>query len=177
MGIDLNALEEDARLRAQVPGAAGNTVTVTGNPITINITTPPGADPKTIGDAAGRCPESAAGNHGRHAGSAVRDQHMKSFKTTTIAGTITAGGTSQQIAERNPKRDLLILQNPAGETGQLFYNFGADAEVGGVNLGLAPGESVRFDQHCGVPGESIHVTASDADHAFVLLLGQQANVE
>ena len=58
MGIDLNALEEDARLRAQVPGEAGNTVTVTGNPITINITTPPGADPKTIGDAAGSAVQS-----------------------------------------------------------------------------------------------------------------------
>jgi hypothetical protein len=58
MGIDLNALEEDARLRAQVPGTAGNTVTVTGNPITINITTPPGADPKTIDDAAGSAVQS-----------------------------------------------------------------------------------------------------------------------
>ena len=101
---------------------------------------------------------------------------MKSLRTTTIAGTITTGGTSQQIAERNPKRDLLILQNPTGETGQLFYNFGAAAAVD-TTMSLAPGQSVHFDELCGVPGEAINVTASNAGHKFVLLVGQRAGIE
>jgi hypothetical protein len=34
-----------------------------------------------------------------------------------------------------------------------------------------------FDEKCGVPGESVHVTASDTDHAFVLLLDQRGDIE
>ena len=101
---------------------------------------------------------------------------MKSLRTTTIAGTITAGGTSQEIAPRNPRRDLLMLLNPEGEEGHLHYNFGDDAEVS-ATMSLAPGQWVKFDQQYAVPGESVHVTASDTDHAFVLLLGQNANIE
>ena len=116
-----------ARLQARQ-----TTVTVTGNPITINITAPPGA----------------------------KRSEMKSLKTTTIAGTITAGGTSQQIAERNPKRDLLVLQNPVGETGALFFNFGAPAALN-TTMSLAPGQWVQFDRPCAVPGEALHVLAGD----------------
>ena len=101
---------------------------------------------------------------------------MRSLRTTTVAGTVTAGGTSQHIAPRNPKRDLLILQNPAGETGPLFYNFGSEAEVDAC-MSLAPDERIQFDEKCGVPGETINVTATDSGHAFVLMLGQRDNIE
>jgi hypothetical protein len=106
----------------------------------------------------------------------LRAHPMKSLKTITTAGTVTAGDTSQKIAEVNPKRGLLMLLNPDGEEGHLHYNFGDDAELG-ATMSLAPGQWVKFDERCGVPGESVHVTASDTDHAFVLLLGQQANIE
>jgi hypothetical protein len=102
---------------------------------------------------------------------------MKSFKTTTIAGTIASNNVSVKVQDRNPRRDLLIIQNPTGETGVLFYNFGDDAEVGGANLGLAPGESVKFDQYCAVPGESIHVVAANATHKWVVMVGQRAGIE
>jgi hypothetical protein len=69
-----------------------------------------------------------------------------------------------------------MLLNPEGEEGHLYYNFGDDAVVG-ETMSLAPGQWVKFDQHCAVPDESVHVTASDTDHAFVLLLGQQAKIE
>jgi hypothetical protein len=48
-GIDMNALQEDARLRAQSPPV----VNVTGTTINVSISTQPGADAKAIGDAAG----------------------------------------------------------------------------------------------------------------------------
>jgi hypothetical protein len=101
---------------------------------------------------------------------------MRAFVTTTIAGTITTGGVSKEIAPRNPRRDLLLLQNPTGETGVLFYSFGAPATADGTCLGLAPGEWVQFDERCGVPGEAIHVNASNSGHKFVLLLGQRAGI-
>jgi hypothetical protein len=102
---------------------------------------------------------------------------MKSLKTTTLAGTIASSNVSVKVQDRNPRRDLLIIQNPSGETGVLFYSFGADAVVGSVNLGLAPGESVRFDEHCGVPGESVHVVAANATHKWVVMVGQRAGIE
>ena len=55
MGIDLPALEADARARAAVPG---NIVTVASGAVTINITAPPGADAKAIGEAAGNAVQS-----------------------------------------------------------------------------------------------------------------------
>ena len=55
MGIDLPALEADARARAAVPG---NIVTVASGAVTINITTPPGADANAIGEAAGNAVQS-----------------------------------------------------------------------------------------------------------------------
>jgi hypothetical protein len=57
---------------------------------------------------------------------------MRSFLTTTIAGQVAVANTSQKIADHNPKRDLLMLLNPTGETGALFYNFGADAASNGT---------------------------------------------
>jgi hypothetical protein len=59
MGIDLNALEEDARLRAQVPSGESRIVNVTGNPISINITMPTGSNPQAVGEAAGNAVGSA----------------------------------------------------------------------------------------------------------------------
>lgn len=86
---------------------------------------------------------------------------MRSLSTSTIAGTVTTGGTSQQITPRNPKRDLLMLQNPAGETGALFYNLGSAAAVNGT-LSLAPGDWVKLDGPCAVPGDAVHVVASNS---------------
>jgi hypothetical protein len=74
-------------------------------------------------------------------------------------------------------RDLLVLQNPTGETGSLFLNFGAPATADGTSLGLAPGERVQFDQHCAIPTDSVHATAANAGHKFVLMVAQRGNVE
>lgn len=100
---------------------------------------------------------------------------MRSFKTTKVAGTITSANVSQKIADPNNKRDLVMLLNPAGETGVLFYNFGGAADANCMSL--AVGEWVKFDQHCAVPTDSIHVTAANTGHKFVLLLGQRGNIE
>ena len=100
---------------------------------------------------------------------------MRSFETTTIAGTVASANTSQQVAERNARRDLLVLQNPTGQTGQLFANFGALADS--TCLNLAPGQLLQLDQSGSVPGEAVHIAAADAGHAFVLLVGQRAGIE
>ena len=69
-----------------------------------------------------------------------------------------------------------MLQNPVGETGQLFFNFGAPAALN-TTMSLAPGQWVQFDRPCAVPGEALHVLAGDTGHAFVLLVGQRAGIE
>ena len=102
---------------------------------------------------------------------------MRSLKTTTISGAVTVENESQLIAERNAKRDLLMLLNPDTETGHLYYNFGDDAASDGTSLSLAEGQWVKFDQPGAVPTGSVHVTAADAGHKFVLMLGQRGNVE
>jgi hypothetical protein len=59
MGIDLSALGEDARLRAQVPGAQAATVNVSGTTINVSVSTQPGANAPAIGEAAGNAVGSA----------------------------------------------------------------------------------------------------------------------
>jgi hypothetical protein len=61
MGIDLPALEADARMRAVVPDAGRPTVVSMG-PVTNNITVqvaPTNANPQAIGEAAGNAVGSA----------------------------------------------------------------------------------------------------------------------
>jgi hypothetical protein len=101
---------------------------------------------------------------------------VRSFTTTTIAGTVTAGGTSQEIAARNSRRDLLMLLNPDGEEGHLYYNLGDDAASDGTTMSLAPGQWVKFDREGAVPTASVHVTAADTGHKYVLLLGQRGDI-
>jgi hypothetical protein len=97
---------------------------------------------------------------------------MKPFNTTRIAGAIAAGGASQQIAPRNPKRDMLLLQNPKTASETLFYAFGEAATTDGSCLGLEPGEHMLLDKHCAVPSDSINVNATTTGHKYVLVLGQ-----
>src|SRR5262249_15687529 len=67
-------------------------------------------------------------NSPRHLGDA---QAINPFNATRIAGSISAGATSQQIAPRNPKRDLLLLQNLKSATETLFHSFGSRAMTDG----------------------------------------------
>ena len=102
---------------------------------------------------------------------------MRSFKTTTVPGAVTVENESQQIADRDLRRDLVMLLNPDSEDGYLYYAFGEDAASDGTSLSLAAGEWVKFDQPGAIPTESIHVTAADTEHKYVLLLGQRAGIE
>ena len=61
MGIDLNDLAEDARLRAQVPDAGGQqapTNNISGNTFHITVQVASNADPNAIGEAAGNAVQS-----------------------------------------------------------------------------------------------------------------------
>jgi hypothetical protein len=55
-----------------------------------------------------------------------------------------------------------MLQNPTGETGALFYSFGATPD--GTPAGLAPGQCVKFIWPGAVPTEAINVAAADTGH-------------
>jgi hypothetical protein len=102
---------------------------------------------------------------------------MRSFKTTTIPGTIAVENESQLVADRDPRRDMLMILNPDTETGHLYFNIGDDAASDGTSLSLPAGQHIKFDQPGAVPTGCIHVTAADPGHRFVLLVGQRGNVE
>jgi hypothetical protein len=102
---------------------------------------------------------------------------MRSFNVTTVPGAVTVENESQQVADRDLKRDLVMLLNPDSEEGYLYYAFGQDAASDGTSMSLAAGEWVKFDQPGAVPTDAIHVTAADAEHKFVLMLGRRGTVE
>jgi hypothetical protein len=100
---------------------------------------------------------------------------MRPLDTTTHAGVIAEGGTSQEVAPRNPRRDLLVIKNPSSTDEPLFYAFGAPADVDDSCPSLEPGESLVLE--VAVPSESIHLTAETEGHRYVILIGQRGGIE
>ena len=100
---------------------------------------------------------------------------MRPVNTSTIAGTIAEGGASQEVAPRNPRRDLLVIKNPSSQNEPLFYAFGAAADIDDGCPSLEPGESLALEAV--VPSEAIHLTAETAGHRFVVLVGQRGGIE
>jgi hypothetical protein len=86
---------------------------------------------------------------------------------TNRGGTITLGGTSQQIMAVNAARKRMIIQNPSSEIESLFMNFTAAANAGNnTSFELMPGG--YFDSAFGpVSTEAINVVAATTGHKFV----------
>ncbi len=85
-----------------------------------------------------------------------------------ISGTITLGGTSQQIlAGVNTglaPRKLLIIQNREA-TDHLYVNFGAAASASAAtSIDLAPGAVMWFDVY--VPGDSVNILGPTTGDKF-----------
>lgn len=100
---------------------------------------------------------------------------MRSLTTTTTSGTITAAGVSQTIAERNLRRDLLLLQN-TDDAAVLYFAFGTAADTAS-SLALQPGRMVKFDQQNAIPTDAIYATADTTGARYVLVLGQTGGIE
>ena len=93
---------------------------------------------------------------------------------TDRSGTITLGGTSQQLMAANANRRRFIIMNPASAAGQgigvtesLFFNFTSAAGVNtGASMEITPGG--WYDSGIGtVTPEAITITAATTGHVFI----------
>lgn len=82
---------------------------------------------------------------------------------TDISGTITAGGSSQQISTAHSRKYLLV-QNPSSATESLWVNFGAAATVGQPSIEIAAGTALVLSSF--IPSQTITVIAATTGHAF-----------
>ena len=85
---------------------------------------------------------------------------------TDDSGTITVGGTSQQVMAANASRKGLMIQNPSTATESLFVNFGAAATTTGNSVELLPGGTFWEDAGM-VSTETVNVVAATGGHAFM----------
>lgn len=85
---------------------------------------------------------------------------------TDRSGTITLGGTSQQLVAANASRKRLLLQNDYSETTDLWINFGATAaSTGGDSIELVPGGT--YDTGGGPCWRgAIQIIGSNTGHKF-----------
>lgn len=83
---------------------------------------------------------------------------------TDGSGTITTGGSSQQIFAANADRSLLIVQNISANP--LYVNFGAAAIVDSNSVKLNPDDKLILTGE-GAPSESINIVGSTGGDSFV----------
>lgn len=83
------------------------------------------------------------------------------------SGSITAGGTSQQVAAANEGRFYLLIQNIS--SGDLWVNLGVAAVQDSPSLKLLAGSSVEFSSSGTgyVPEDAIHIIGATTGQKFV----------
>lgn len=81
-------------------------------------------------------------------------------------GTITTGGTSQQIAAVNSNRKYLLIFNPPTATETLFINFTTAAAQDATSIPITPGGSFLMQAPSFVSTEAVNAVAATTGHAF-----------
>ena len=82
---------------------------------------------------------------------------------TDRSGTITTGNTAQQLAPINPTRSYLFIQN--NSSGDLWFNFTANAVIGQPSVRLAAGASFVMETGT-VSDEVISIIGATTNQAF-----------
>jgi hypothetical protein len=85
---------------------------------------------------------------------------------TDRSGTITTGGTSQQLAPINPTRSYLFIQNPTTATEVLYVNFTSAAAAAASSISLAAGASFTMTASDFASTEAVNVFGATTGHAF-----------
>lgn len=84
---------------------------------------------------------------------------------TDLSGTVTAGGTAQQIAAARQYRRYFILQNLSA--GDIWINFGVVAVASQPSLRIPAGGAVEFSTLLGVvPNAFVSVIGATTSQAF-----------
>lgn len=86
------------------------------------------------------------------------------------SGTVTTGGTPQQVFDARPGRVYLFCQNPVGATGTLFVNAPGVAGATNGSYELAPGGTVTFSGSF-VPQGPVSVMHASAGARFICKQG------
>lgn len=86
------------------------------------------------------------------------------------SGTVTTGGTSQQVFGVNADRAWLFCENPVAATETLDVNIGNSASTTAGSIELAPGGVMQF-LGAAVPTGVINVTAATSGHRYVCKQG------
>jgi hypothetical protein len=89
---------------------------------------------------------------------------------TDGSGTVTTGGTSQQVFASLTTRSYLMCQNPTSATETLFVNIGVAASTAGGSIELAPGSSITFSNNF-IPTGTVNLTAATAAHRYLCKQG------
>ena len=82
---------------------------------------------------------------------------------TNHSGTITTGGTAQQVVAANANRNYLLLQNQS--TGDLWFDLGVDAVQSQPSLKLVAGDSVVWEDNY-IPTSSVSIIGATTGQAF-----------
>lgn len=85
---------------------------------------------------------------------------------TDGSGTITAGGTSQEVFEQKPDRQYLLIQNVGDD--DLWVNFDIDAVESQPSILLASGAALEFSAAGTgiVPTASVNIIGATTDQPF-----------
>lgn len=143
-------------LFATQPGTGGNALTLaTSNTAAFNLS---GA---TFGGGINGSPMVSSG--------------AASGPLTDGSGTITTGGTAQQVFAANSSRKYMLIQNQSTDT--LYVNFGTAAVVGQPSMALQPanganqaGGSLSFEDNF-VPNTTVSIIGATTGDAFVAKQG------
>lgn len=79
------------------------------------------------------------------------------------SGTITAGGTSQQLSAAFATRKYLFIQNQSSE--DLYVNFTTNAVIGQPSIKIPPNASFVMESS-GVTGEKINIIGATTGDAY-----------
>lgn len=97
---------------------------------------------------------------------ATAQNFIRKMTLADASGTVTTGGTSQQVLPVHPDRSYLFCQNPVGAAGTLFVNIGAAASTTGGSYELAPGGTMTFVVPF-VPTNAVNVTSATTGARFI----------
>lgn len=87
---------------------------------------------------------------------------------TDASGSITTGGTSQQVYAANSSRIYLYIANPEDATETLYVNIGASASTTARNsYELPPGADLPFDSSGFIPSGAVNVVAATTGSKFI----------
>jgi hypothetical protein len=84
---------------------------------------------------------------------------------TNRSGTITAGGSAQQLAAANTGRRYLLVQNPSNAPGSLWIDFGVNAVQASPSIEIAVGVTYELEGSF-VPTSSVSIIGPTTGQAF-----------